>query len=247
MSFPIFGSRCHSPIVVSCIRSSEITRILIFVEIRNIVHEFWLGSGKEALKSVSNCESVSQCHLGSLPKDLEGMSVIAFFLPSMCSGVSGDTPRSFMRRQSTRSSCPATNEPLAAMRCTQLTVGELSLKSAMWSPDASPHTSSMTSQRSSSPAHSKSELVSFPFLLPFVFHTSSLMSSGHSSRNTVGVHSLVCPTITPPTPCTDASFTPTYPGTPMTSSLHGVGVVADAFNSCLASAITISSALLRWR
>jgi hypothetical protein len=81
MSLPGLGSRRHSSIEVSCIRSKEITRIVILKDNWNIVQDFWLGSGKEALNKVSNSSSFLQCHFASLPKDREGMSVIAFFFP----------------------------------------------------------------------------------------------------------------------------------------------------------------------
>jgi hypothetical protein len=97
---------------------------------RKTVHEFWFGRGKEELKSVSNSSSVLQNHLLSLPNDRDGISVMAFFFPGMCSGVNGDTCFCFMRRLSARSSWSATLDPFAAILLTQLTVGELSLNSA---------------------------------------------------------------------------------------------------------------------
>jgi hypothetical protein len=131
MCRPIFGSRRRSSIEETCIRSKEITRILISDDRVNTVQDLWFGRGKNELKRVSNSASVLQCHFASLPKDREGISVIGFSSPLMCIGVRGETLFFFIRSASARNSCPATNDPFAASLRTQCTVGELSLKSRM--------------------------------------------------------------------------------------------------------------------
>jgi hypothetical protein len=145
----------HSSIFVGCIRSMESTLIKTSVEIRKTVQDCWVGRGNSALKRVSYSESDVQYHLGSLPNDRDGMSVILFLRPGMCSGVSGETCLSFRRNASTHTSFDATTDPLAAMQHTQCTVGELSLNSATCAPSLKPHTSSITSHSNSRPAISK--------------------------------------------------------------------------------------------
>jgi hypothetical protein len=49
---------------------------------------------------------------------------MAFSCPTMCKVASGDTCFVFIRRVSAQRSYPATNEPFAANRLTQLTVGK---------------------------------------------------------------------------------------------------------------------------
>ena len=157
---------------------------------------------------VSSSASVRQCHFCGWPNEREGISVIAFCTPRICSGVSGDAPFIFILNANARTSCPATTELFDASLFTQLTVGWLSLNTAAWSPLLMLHTSSITSQSSSMPAHSRSEFVSLPvgFLSEFI---SALMSAGHSIRNTVGMQLFASPTMMPPTPYPEASFTPT--------------------------------------
>ena len=106
----------------------------------------------------------------------------------------------------------------------------LSLNSATCVPVVTSHTSYMTNHSISSPAHSKSKLVSLPLRLELEI-ISRLMSSGHSNRNKVGTKALFSPTIIPPTPCPDASFTPTNSGHPATNSLHSVGATVYSRSS----------------
>ena len=61
----------------------------------------------------------------------------------------------------------------------------------------------------------------------FNLETSCLMSSGHWYLNTVGGIAAISPIINPPTPCEDASVTPTMAGHPMTNDLQGVGDEID--------------------
>jgi len=71
-----------------------------------------------------------QCHLGSFPKERDGISIMALSFPEMCSGVSGNAHFFFIRRASARSSYSATHELFDAKRCTQFTVGWLLLNNA---------------------------------------------------------------------------------------------------------------------
>ena len=84
------------------------------------------------LNKVSNSESVLHSHFGSDPNDRDGISVIALSTPAICSGVSGEAFLSCKRRARARRSWIAMCECFAARRCTQCTVGELSLNNAMW-------------------------------------------------------------------------------------------------------------------
>jgi hypothetical protein len=68
------------------------------------------------LNKVSRSASVSQNHRGSDPNDLEGMSVIWFCTPAMCSGVSGDALLMWRRNASARISCIATLDFREAIR-----------------------------------------------------------------------------------------------------------------------------------
>ena len=103
---------------------------------------------------------------------------------------------------------------------------------------------SITSHSSSSHAISKSEFVMRPFGLASA-RTSSFTSFGHSTQNTVGTHAFVCPTMTPPTPFSDASLIPTNRGTPDNSSLHNVGNNVDSLNSVRLSCSAVISGLFR--
>jgi hypothetical protein len=64
--------------VKGTVRKIEITRIAIFEVGWQTLQEFLCGRGNVALKNVSNSFSVLKCHLGLLPNDREGMSVIVF-------------------------------------------------------------------------------------------------------------------------------------------------------------------------
>ena len=106
------------------------------------------------------------------------MSIILFFEPSMWSGVNGDAPVCFSRKQRARTRCTATTEIRNAILSTQWTVGLLSLNSATWRAWKLFHTSSMINQRKRRPAISKSEFVRRP--VGFTSDTTScMMSSGH--------------------------------------------------------------------
>jgi hypothetical protein len=150
------------------------------------------------LNNVSNSASDLQCHSGSLPNDRDGTSVMALSLPAMWRGCSGDTRHTLRRKATSRMSCPATRDPRAAIRHTQLTVGEVSLKRATWEPGVRSHTVSITIHKKSSPANSRSEFVRCPPCLVLVRSTACLMSGGHSILDAVGLHARLCPTITPP-------------------------------------------------
>jgi hypothetical protein len=155
------------------------------------------------------------------------MSVIALCTPAMCSGVSGDALFNCNRSASARMSCIAIRDFRDAICCTQWTVGELSLNKATCVPLSCGHTCSMTSQRSRSPAISKSEFVIVP--LGFASDTrAALMSSGHGIRNTVGGKARFSPMIMPPTPCEDASLTPMKSGHLVTKAAHLVGSLMES-------------------
>ena len=174
------------------------------------------------MKRVSNSSSERHNHFGSLPNDLDGMSVIAFCDPAMCNGVSGDAFALATRSDNARSSWAAITLCLLAWRRTHATVGELSLKSATCFRSRVGQTSSMTSQRSKSPAISRSEFVIFP--PGFSSDTSSsCISLGQGILNTVGMQLSLSPMMIPPTPCFDASFTPTKWGQLCTSWAQWVG------------------------
>ncbi len=108
------------------------------------------------LCKVSKSELVLQNHLGLLPKEREGISVIEFSSPAMWSGVIGHVPFNFSLSASARMRCADTIEPRVSKRRTHPTVGELLLNSATLCSRRSPHTDSMTS----------TEIVAKPFLSP---------------------------------------------------------------------------------
>ncbi len=111
-------------------------------------------------------------------KDREGMSVSELSTPAMCRGINGEALLSWRRNASARTSCIATFECFAVRRCTQCTIGELSLNSATWALVSEGHTSSITSHSKSNPAISKSEFVMVPFGL-LTDQMSAVMSGGH--------------------------------------------------------------------
>ena len=157
---------------------------------------------------MSNSECDLHSHFGSEPNDRDGMSVIELSTPAMCSGVSGDARERCRHSARAHTSCIATFECFAASRCTQWTVGELSLNNATCASSTVGHTSSMTSQRRRRPAISRSKFVMRP--VGFDSDTMSLvMSAGHWNQNTVGGTALFSPTTHPPTPYPDASVIPT--------------------------------------
>ena len=136
------------------------------------------------------------------------MSVMVFSLPLMCYGISGQQRSFFRRSASAATKFATTMECRDASRVTQLTVGVLSLNSAIFFSFNLHITSSMTKNTNSSPAISRSEFVIVPFGLLADF-TFLVISLGHCSRTTVGGHLLFSPTITPPKPKDDALQMPT--------------------------------------
>ena len=163
---PVFGSRCHAASEISFIRKAEIMLVAGPEHKRNVVQEACEGNGKRRLKSVSNSQSDRQYHAGSDPKEREGMSTFIFFVPGMCTGVSGHN-------------LAAIRECFEASRAAQLTVGKLLLKIATCLLRRSPPTCSMHSHSISRPAISRSKFVILPvglsndIMLPFT-------SGGHS-------------------------------------------------------------------
>jgi hypothetical protein len=119
-------------------------------------------------------------------------------------------------------SCSATRLEQLAMRCTQLTVGLLSLKRATRFSLSWPHTCSIMSHKMMNPANSRSKFVIFTFGFESEI-TSANMSGGHSRQKTVGLHLDNLPIMTPSTPWLDASTTPTKSGQPATSLRQWVG------------------------
>jgi len=76
--------------------------------------EAWDGNETVELKSVSKSWSVRQCHCGSKPNEREGISVIAFCFPGMCSGVNGDARQICNHNANARMSCMAIFDRLDA-------------------------------------------------------------------------------------------------------------------------------------
>jgi hypothetical protein len=143
-------------------------------------------------------------------------------------------------------SCSAMRLEQDAMRCTQLTVGLLSLKRATCFLVSGPQTCSITNHRIVSPASYKSELVILP--IGFDLEITSLdISGGRLRQKTVGEHSDNSPIITPPTPWLDALTTPTKLGHPATSSWQQVGHFVDSLNIVQQFEIAKRRGLLRWK
>jgi hypothetical protein len=207
-------------IMKAFIHKTEITLVPIAEEGWKTVHEFCNGRGNKVLNSFSRSWSLAQSHFGSLPKEREGISVMALRCPAIWSWVKGETCIVLRRSVRARRSCPATRDPFAAIRRTQCTVGALSLNRATWQPGPRLHTVSIMTNSRRSPASSRSKLVRFPRSWLFVRSTSALMSCGHSMRKTVGTHSHLSPMMMPPTPCIEASLIPTKSGIPITNSEH---------------------------
>ena len=190
--------------------------------------------------------SVLQNHFGSEPNDRDGISASALSSPAMCKVVRGETRLRWMRNASARTNCIARTECFAASRCTQWTVGELSLKSATWLCASGWHMSSIISHSIRSPAISRSELV----IIPFGFVADTMLretSSGHFRRNTVGVTGMFSPTMTPPNPWPDASVMPMKSGHSATKFLHLVGELIDSRMKVRQSLIAVTSDTLWWR
>jgi hypothetical protein len=145
--------------------------------------------------------------LGDTAKDLDAMSAIVLSFPGIWTGVSGQHAAMFRRKARAQTICAETLDWRVAMRSTQLTEGELSLKSATCLLAIGPQTPSIHSQSNSRPAISKSELVSNPVGLSNET-TCEVIYCGHCKRNTVGGQEAVSPIIIPPTPKLDASTIP---------------------------------------
>ncbi len=159
------------------------------------------------MNNVSNSASDVQVHLGLLPKERDGMSAILLRTPSMCNCVNGQVCIVLSRRAKVWTSCSATKGRLDASLVTQLMVGKLSLSKVTHFSRRLLQMPSITNNSITSPAISKSELVSLPVGL-FRDMMSCFMLSGHSQQNTTGVHAEISPSTTPPAPCPDASTIP---------------------------------------
>jgi hypothetical protein len=143
-------------------------------------------------------------------------------------------------------SCSAMRLEQDAICCTQLTVGLLLLNSATHFSLRGPQTCSIMSQRMTSPASSRSELVIVAFRLA-TNTTLAVISGGHWMRNTVGRHSESSPNIMSPTPWLDASTTPTKSGHPATNSRCRVGRVMDSCRIVRQFVMSNSSGAFRWK
>ncbi len=152
----------------------------------------------------------------------------------------------FICNTRTQMSCSAIRLEQDAIRCTQITVGILLLNSTTCFSLRSPQTCSITSQRMTSPASSRSELVIIPFVLA-TNTMSAVMPGGHWMRNTVGGHSDSSPNITPPTPWLNASTTPTKLGYPAINLQHHVGRVVDSHRIVRQFNMANSSGAFWWK
>ena len=173
---------------------------------------------------VRNSLSFLQCHLAFPPNEREGMSDISFSSPEICIGISGEALATLSRTANIRSIAAAVIECAEVIFVSHEIVGELSLRSPMCLFSSEGSTCSITSHRSSPPAHSKSEFVIFPSGFACDI-TRARTSSGHSSRKTVGMISSFSPTTMPPTPSFDASTIPMASGWPVISCVHFVGAL----------------------
>jgi hypothetical protein len=174
------------------------------------------------------------------------MSIIAFWSPAMWSVVIGQTMFVSKRRARMRISCSVTRLARDAIRCTQPTVGLLSLNSATLFLERRPQTCFIISQRMTSPASSRSEFVSFP--LGFLLETMlAVISGGHCSQKTVGRHAESLPIMIPLMPWLDASTTPTKSGQPATNLRHQVGRCVDFWRIVQQSDMAEQRGSLRWK
>ena len=174
------------------------------------------------------------------------MSVIAFWSPAMWSIVIGQTLFVLKRRARMRISCSATRLARDAIRCTQPTVGLLSLNGATLFLARRPQTCSIISQRMTSPASLRSEFVSFP--LGFLSGTTlAVIFGGHCSRKTIGRHADSSPIMIPPTPWLDALTTLTKSGQPATNLQHRVGRCVDSRRIVRQSDMAKRRGSLRWK
>lgn len=90
------------------------------------------------------------------------MSIMAFCSPAMCSVVTGDALVICRHRDNARMSCMAAGDVLAAIHCTQWTLGLLLLYQATCLSCKSPATSEMMRKRRRIAARLRSEFVLLP-------------------------------------------------------------------------------------
>ena len=159
------------------------------------------------LNKLSKLVLDAHVHAGLLPNDRDGTLAMAFYLPSICNGVSGQACIFLSCNTRAWTRCSATTDQCDASQVTQLTVGELSLNSVTCFFWRVGHTPLITNHSISSPAFSKPE-----FVIPPVGFADKirfcLMSAGHSQQKTTGLHWVSSPNTTPPTPWPDASTIP---------------------------------------
>jgi hypothetical protein len=179
---PIFGSRCHSSSIVPVIRKTEVTRVVIFVVKRKVVHDACSGRGNVRLKRVSRLLSFLHTHFVLLPNKHEGMLVMAFSMPGICTGVNGHVLLMLRQRARVQTSLATMRDFFEAIFSTQLTVGKLLLNNATCLCAMSRTTVSTQSHSNNRPAISRSELVIGPPGLSQETRL-SLMSFGHSKKN----------------------------------------------------------------
>ena len=165
MCFPIFPGQVHSSIVVTSIRNTESSFILISFVGWNTVQEALFGRGIFLLNKSKRSASVLQCHFGSLTNKRDGISIIVLCFPSKLKEVSGNAPFILNMSTNARINCPLATNFSDANQSTHDTVGWLLLNTATRSPNYTSHTSSITSHSNKSPAISKSEFVNFPVRL----------------------------------------------------------------------------------
>ena len=127
------------------------------------------------------------------------MSVMLFWSPGICIGISGDARARFNTVDMARNMAAATTEFFEVIFVTQDTVGELSSNRARCFESSDGTIMRMTSRSKNMPAISKSEFVIRPAGF-FVEITSARTSSGHSYRKTVGWTASFSPTTIPPDP-----------------------------------------------
>ena len=84
-----------------------------------------IWEGGFELKRVRNSLSILQCHSGVPPNDLEGVSLIPFCTPAICSFVNGDAHHALRRIANAMIRGPATFDDRVAIRFTHDTAAEL--------------------------------------------------------------------------------------------------------------------------
>ena len=190
--------------------------------------------------------SVVQCHCRGDPNEREAQSAMRLCFPATCSGVRGQHCLIFMRNARARSNRAPTFDCRDAIRSTQLTEGELSLKRATFLFSNDGCTASITNHIIISPAISRSAMDSRPEGLVIDIR-SPRISSGHLPRKTVGGMCDCSPIMTPPNPCPDASVYPTMCGQPPTSWRHRVGAATDSRRRVRMSTSAVLRSLFRCR